>query len=169
MGVEYTDSAFSFLRPAIGHIFLYLFLEGIFFLILAMVIEVGAAKMRLRSSIFYASPSAFALKYVRKFSSSIVQRLRCQGPNQATTGTTNEVEAGIGGEVRTDEKCFFLLTMLCADEACTILWLELSKIGYCLVLNVLLYRKRRNFHWGLIFVGKLPHENLYTRRISNSN
>ena len=31
------------------------------------------------------------------------------------------------------------------------------------------YRKRRNFRWGLIFMGKLPHENLYTQRISNNN
>ena len=36
------------------------------------------------------------------------------------------------------------------------------------------YRKRRNSRWGLIFVGSNTHENethenLYTRRISNSN
>ena len=31
------------------------------------------------------------------------------------------------------------------------------------------YCKRRNFSWGLIFVGKLPHENLYTRRNSYSS
>ena len=32
-----------------------------------------------------------------------------------------------------------------------------------------IYRKRKKFCWGLIFVGKLPHENLYTRTINNSN
>ena len=32
-----------------------------------------------------------------------------------------------------------------------------------------MYRERRNFRWGLIFVSTHPHENLYTRKIGNSN
>ena len=44
-GVAYAESVFDFSRPAIGHIFLYLFLEGIVFLLLAMLIEVSAANV----------------------------------------------------------------------------------------------------------------------------
>ncbi|XP_019855200.1 PREDICTED: ATP-binding cassette sub-family A member 3-like [Amphimedon queenslandica] len=38
-GIEYADSVFQFLSPGIGHIYLYMALEGVFFLLLAIIIE----------------------------------------------------------------------------------------------------------------------------------
>ena len=38
--VNYADSVFEFKRPAIGHIFLYLFVEGLLFITFTILIEV---------------------------------------------------------------------------------------------------------------------------------
>ena len=39
-GVEYAESVFEFLSPGIGHIYLYMAVEGVLFLVLAIIIEV---------------------------------------------------------------------------------------------------------------------------------
>ena len=38
--IKYADSAFEFSTPGIGHIFLYMAVEGIVFLVLTIIIEV---------------------------------------------------------------------------------------------------------------------------------
>ena len=62
------------------------------------------------------------------------------------------------------------LTYTCTQH---VHWLNLSWHIH-MASNDWLYHKRRNFRWGLIFIGrwhpwKLNPRNLYTQRISNSN
>ena len=48
LGVEYADSVFQFSSPGIGHIFLYMALEGLFFMILTIIIEVMVSFLKSR-------------------------------------------------------------------------------------------------------------------------
>ena len=39
-GITFSESSFEFLRPAIGHIFVFMFAEGVIFMALTILIEV---------------------------------------------------------------------------------------------------------------------------------
>ena len=97
MGVEYVDSVFAFLRPAIGHIFLYLFVEGIVFLTLAMVIEVSVTCVRTLLNVL-SSDVWFCFKVSDEVFFIFHQRIFCRRPNQVT-GPMDDADVGVEGLV----------------------------------------------------------------------
>ena len=50
-GVEYAESVFEFLSPGIGHIYLYMAVEGVLFLVLAIIIEVRERERERREGV----------------------------------------------------------------------------------------------------------------------
>ena len=64
-GVEYAESVFEFLSPGIGHIYLYMAVEGVLFLVLAIIIEVREREREEGGSVSYWMHAVHMYMYVR--------------------------------------------------------------------------------------------------------